>query len=70
MTDTVLSRLTPRERVMLRMASEGKSNQEIAEEMDTSEQVVKNRWQLIYEKVGFRNRTFAVAEAIRKGWIG
>lgn len=55
---------------MLRMASEGKSNQEIAEEMDTSEQVVKNRWQLIYEKVGLRNRTFAVAEAIRKGWIG
>lgn len=61
---------TEREREILRLASRGLSNAEIARHYQTSEQVIKNRWQLIYDKLGVRNRTIAVADAIRKGYIG
>ncbi len=62
-------KLTARELEMLAFASEGLSNSAIATKHETSPQVVKNRWQVIYEKLGLNNRTVAVAHAIRKGLI-
>ena len=63
------AKLSEREVEILRLASRGLANSEIADHYDTSEQVIKNRWQLIYDKLGIRDRTFAVADAIRKGII-
>ena len=51
--------LTPRERDVLRGVSEGKSNKEIARDLDIQEVTVKLHVKTLSRKLGARNRTHA-----------
>jgi DNA-binding NarL/FixJ family response regulator len=61
--------LTPRERDVLRHIAEGLSTREVAREMCYSERTIKNVLQSLTARLQFRNRTQAVACAVRNGWI-
>ena len=61
--------LTPDELQVLSAIAEGASNKDLAEKFFWSEATVKRRVQEIVEKMGVSNRTQAIAEALRKGWI-
>ena len=61
--------LTPDELNVLAAIAEGASNKDISEKFFWSEATVKRRVQEIVEKIGVSNRTQAIAEALRKGWI-
>lgn len=60
-----LCRLTPREREVLRRASDGATNREIAGELDVSSETVKTLLARSFLKLGARRRTEAVAVARR-----
>ncbi len=61
--------LTPEELQVLSAIAGGASNKDLAETFFWSEATVKRRVQEIVEKMGVANRTQAIAEALRKGWI-
>jgi two-component system response regulator DevR len=61
--------LTPEELRVLAAIAEGAGNKELSEKFFWSEATVKRRVQEIVEKMGVANRTQAIAEALRKGWI-
>lgn len=61
--------LSPDELQVLAAIAEGASNKDLAEKFFWSEATVKRRVQEIVEKMGVSNRTQAIAEALRKGWI-
>ncbi len=61
--------LTPDELQVLSAIAEGASNKDLAEKFFWSEATVKRRVQEIVEKMGVSNRTQAIADALRKGWI-
>ncbi|MEI7770586.1 MAG: response regulator transcription factor [Chloroflexales bacterium] len=54
---------------MLAAIAEGATTVEIGERLHMSEVTVKRHIQEIVERLGVRNRTQAVAEALRRGWI-
>ncbi len=60
-----LERLTPRERQVLDLLVEGKTNKEIAEALVISPNTVKRHLQGIFAKLGVTTRAAAVAEALR-----
>lgn len=62
-----LNRLTPRERQVLALLVEGKTNKEIAAALVVSPNTVKRHLQAIFEKLGVSTRAAAVAEALR--WL-
>ncbi|GGD45373.1 DNA-binding response regulator [Croceicoccus pelagius] len=55
-----LARLTPAQRRILTLVSEGKLNKQIAHEMDISEATVKAHMTAIFRRLGVVNRTQAV----------
>jgi DNA-binding NarL/FixJ family response regulator len=61
--------LTPREKEVLRLVAEGHDTAEIAEEMCYSERTVKNVLHDLTTRLQLRNRTHAVAYAVREGLI-
>jgi DNA-binding NarL/FixJ family response regulator len=61
--------LTPRELVTLRLMADGKSNKEIASELDISERTVKTHLGHLFEKLGVTSRTEAVKIAMRRGLV-
>ena len=61
--------LTDRERQVLRLASEGHSGPDIAEELHLSEGTVRNYLSEAISKVGGRNRVDAARIARVKGWL-
>ena len=61
--------LTPDELQVLAAIADGASNKDLTEKFFWSEATVKRRVQEIVEKMGVANRTQAIAEALRKGWI-
>ncbi len=61
--------LTPREREILALLSEGLPNKAIAERLGISDQTVKFHVASIYGKLGATNRTDAVRRAVRRGLI-
>ncbi|HEY2298558.1 MAG TPA: LuxR C-terminal-related transcriptional regulator [Jatrophihabitans sp.] len=67
-TSTVPS-LRPRECVVLTLVADGLSTREVARRMCYSERTIKNILQELTTRVGLRNRTQAVAWAMRNGWI-
>lgn len=54
---------------ILTAISEGASNKDLAELFYLSEATIKRRVQEIIEKMGAANRTQAIAEAVRRGYI-
>lgn len=54
-----LDSLTPREKQILSLVSDGLQNKQIAAEMGISKQTVKNHLSNIFEKLGTRSRTSA-----------
>lgn len=61
--------LTDRERQVLRLAGEGRSGPEIADELRLSEGTVRNYLSEAISKVGGRNRVDAARIARNKGWL-
>ena len=62
-------RLTPRELEVLQLAADGSSTRVIADQLVLSPSTVKTHFEHIYEKLGVRDRTAAVAAALRGGLI-
>jgi DNA-binding NarL/FixJ family response regulator len=63
----LLSRLTTREREVLRLLSEGMTNAQIAERLVVQESTVKYHLQNIFQKLGVQNRTEAAQVYYREG---
>lgn len=61
--------LTDRERQVLRLAADGRSGAEIADELRLSEGTVRNYLSEAISKVGGRNRVDAARLARAKGWL-
>ncbi|MDO3412090.1 response regulator transcription factor [Saccharibacillus sp. CPCC 101409] len=61
--------LTRREAEVLRLMSEGKSNKAIGEYLFISEKTVKNHVSSILQKMEVEDRTQAVINAIKLGWV-
>jgi DNA-binding NarL/FixJ family response regulator len=61
--------LTDRERDILRLVAEGHSTREVAIELSYSERTIKAGLQSVTTRLHLRNRTQAVAYAVRNGWI-
>jgi DNA-binding NarL/FixJ family response regulator len=63
------ARLEAEDLKILTSISEGASNKDLAEQFYLSEATIKRRVQEIIEKMGAANRTQAIAEAVRRGYI-
>ncbi len=63
------SPLTEREAEVLRWLAKGLANKQIAAELGISEHTVKFHVSSIYTKLNATNRTQAVREGLRNGWI-
>ncbi|MDQ0254522.1 two-component system response regulator DegU [Evansella vedderi] len=61
--------LTRRECEVLQLMTDGKSNRAIGEALYISEKTVKNHVSNILQKMNMNDRTQAVVEAIRNGWV-
>ncbi len=61
--------LTAEDLKILSAIAEGASNKDLAERLYRSEATIKRKVQEILEKMGVTNRTHAIAEAVRRGWI-
>lgn len=62
-----LPALTAREREILERIAAGRSNKEIASQLNVAENTVKNHVHVILEKLGVQDRTQAVTKAIERG---
>ncbi len=62
--------LTEREVEVLRLMTGGYSNREIARALGVAEGTVKNHVSSILSKLGVRDRTRAVLQAVRAGYLG
>lgn len=63
-----MDRLTRREKEVLEQLMKGRSNKEIADELDVLEGTVKKHVHSVLKKLGAANRTQAVITATRMGW--
>jgi DNA-binding NarL/FixJ family response regulator len=63
--DADFSRLTPREKQLLNLASEGKKTVQIADQLFISTETVRNHFKNIFPKLGVHSRTEAVGLALR-----
>lgn len=61
--------LTERELDVLRLMAEGAGNKEIANKLYISEKTVKNHATNIFRKLDVADRTQAVIEALKRGWV-
>ena len=61
--------LTPRQREVLQMVAEGKTNSEIAERLHISPRTVENHRAAVMQKLGIQNQTELIRHAIRHGLI-
>jgi DNA-binding NarL/FixJ family response regulator len=61
--------LTPRQREVLQLAAEGKTNPEIAARLNISQRTVENHRATSIQKLGLQNQTELVRHAIRHGLI-
>lgn len=69
--DELLVGLTPRERVILQLITEGRTNREIAESLFLAEKTVRNYVSNVLAKLGMKNRTqvaaYVAASAVKHG---
>lgn len=61
--------VTPREREILHLITQGKANKEIAADLGISEDTVKQHVSRILQKLRVNDRAQATAEAIRRGLV-
>ena len=61
--------LTDRERAVLQLMSGGLSNREIAHALRTAEGTIKNHVSSILSKLGVRDRTRAVLQGVKEGYL-
>lgn len=61
--------LTAREMEVLRLATDGMSNEKIAGKIMVGSRTVQTHWRNIFNKLGVNSRTEAVICALRNGWI-
>jgi len=66
-TNALAEKLTPRELQVLKGLTEGKSNKEIARDLDITEPTIKLHVKTLYRKVGAANRTQAAMIAREAG---
>lgn len=64
-----LDALTPREKDVLSLLAQGKTNEEIASDLQFSVKSIQGYLTSLYEKLGARNRTEAVINAARDGLV-
>jgi DNA-binding NarL/FixJ family response regulator len=62
-------RISPKESLVLQELASGYATKEIATRLSLSEETVKSHLAHIYQKLGARDRTHAVAIAIRRGLV-
>ena len=65
----LLTPLTPREKEVLTYIARGYPNKQIADELDISEQTIKNHVTSSLRKLNANSRTHAVVQAIKQGLI-
>ncbi|WP_126428743.1 response regulator [Brevibacillus marinus] len=65
----IIESLTRREREVLQLMAEGKSNRVIGESLFISEKTVKNHVSSILQKLDVQDRTQAVVISIKNGWV-
>ncbi|WP_139491150.1 response regulator [Brevibacillus dissolubilis] len=65
----IIESLTRREREVLQLMAEGKSNRMIGEFLFISEKTVKNHVSSILQKLNVQDRTQAVVISIKNGWV-
>jgi DNA-binding NarL/FixJ family response regulator len=65
----IIESLTRREREVLQLMAEGKSNRAIGEFLFISEKTVKNHVSSILQKLNVQDRTQAVVNSIKNGWV-
>ena len=63
------SNLSARETEVLQLAAYGKTNRDIADRLSISPEAVKRHLERIFEKLSVRDRTEAVAVALREGLV-
>lgn len=61
--------ITDREREVLHEFSMGRSNRHIAERLGISENTVKYHLSSLFARLGVTNRSQAVFEGMRRGWV-
>jgi DNA-binding NarL/FixJ family response regulator len=62
-------KLSPRERAVLALISQGKSNKGVARALDITPETVKSHLKRVFVKLGSRTRSEAVARATALGWL-
>ena len=62
--------LTDREMDVLRLASRGKGNKEIADDLCLSIRTIESHVSHIFNKLNVNSRTEAVIIALKRGWVG
>lgn len=67
-TTTAAASLSPREREVLNLVTQGLSNKEIGQRLFLSLRTVENHLAATYTKLGVRSRTEAAVLAIQHGW--
>lgn len=67
--DLIEMPLTDRELEVLRLAAQGRSNREIASDVDLSPRTVQTHLRNIFDKLEVASRTEAVIHALRAGWL-
>jgi two-component system response regulator NreC len=61
--------LTPRQREVLQLAAEGKTNAEIAAQLNISQRTVENHRASLMQRLGLQNQSELIRHAIRHGLI-
>jgi DNA-binding CsgD family transcriptional regulator len=60
-----VSTLTPRERQIVSMVAEGRSNREIAAALSVAESTVKNHLQSVFKKLQIKSRAQLIVSVLR-----
>ena len=64
-----MQKLTTGEALVLSFVAHCEDNRTIAQQLQISEQTVANRLQVVYEKLGVKNRIQATLIALKHGWV-
>lgn len=67
--DEEACRLTEREKAVLKLAAQGLTNKAIGQELGITERTAAFHIENILKKLDVCNRTEAVMEAVRRGWL-